>query len=313
MNYKKNSLEEKISETEWRESGYKYIFRIYEQKDFFGFCFLGPKKSKVPYTESELNLVKELVNEIPHIFSNLKMISELLEKDRSKQEVSWAKKMLDEISAAKDTKNFNDYDLQLYSSLSKEIQGDMIDVNDKNENGFIGLYDAFHHGIKAVLTLNLVFSIFRSAIPSERIKKLNEVLRSFSAFSLSTAVTLIIGENEKLTFINAGNPPPLFLADRDCKKIVESGKPLGIEKKELVETAIIDAPTGDEMIFVASKGLYKLFEASKAGKLLDFLKAKNTGCIKKLSSEIKSIISDEFSKTGFQDDITFFLLKRRAK
>ncbi len=311
--YKQSSDPECAFADKWRESGYRYIFRIYDQKKFFGFCFLGPKTSKVPYTENELSLVKEVVSEIPHIFSNFQMILELLEHDRSKQEISWAQKMLRAISADKNIDRFHEFEIETYSSLSKEIKGDMIDIMDGPQTSFIALYDAFHHGIKAVLTLNLVFSIFRSAIPTERFKKLNEVLRSFSAFSLSSAVTLIVPEKGQLAIFNAGNPSPLFLAGKVCKKIVESGKPLGLEEQEFVESTSISYPDKDELLFVSSNGLYKLFEDSKAGDLINFLKEKNTGCIKKLASEIKAIISSEFSQKGFKDDITFFLLKRRVK
>lgn len=285
----------------------RHYFAFRNENDFYGCLLLGPKNSKVPYTETELNLVQGLTKEIPHILENLQMIDRLLTQEKISQEIQWAGNMLQAISAANGTSSFAGLRIATFATLSGEIKGDMIDVCDLPENRFIGLYDAFHHGLQAVLTLNILFSVFRSIqhIP-DKLRKAGEILQHFTQQQLCSAVTIISVNGNKVSIQNCGNPHPLLISDGKVTPMpLADSRPVGLTGQ--TEPAICDIIPGEnDLLFFSTNGLFKAFKEMKGIELTEFLAGSGSDGVEACRQRIIAEISP-FIRKRYSDDITFIV------
>jgi hypothetical protein len=249
----------------------RHYFPIMNSERFYGAFLLGPKNSRVPYTDTELNLVQGLLNEIPHIIENLQMIKKLLDQEKISQEIQWARRLLHAISASSAANNPERLKIATYSSLSGEIKGDMIDICHEQDNFFIGVYDAFHQGIQAVLTLNIIFAVFRCFKEiTDKLVHANRTLRQFGQ-ELCSAITVLQCNAGNLVIANAGNPPPLVIGKKNIREITAGkGTPAGLHEQFDCPVFEIELQP-DEFLFVSTNGLFKAFEQLYGHSLQSFL------------------------------------------
>lgn len=288
-----------------KESGIRHFFRLKEAQNDHGLLLLGGKATRVPYTETEINLVTGICHEVPFIIENLRMIERLISQDRNLQEIEWAKKMLQAISVPQVQLQLGNFSFAHFSSLSSEIKGDLIDFCQEDGQSFIGLYDAFHHGIKAVLTLNLVFSVFRAENKAE--KKLgtaNKVLQNFHEEKLCSAATLIEAEDDSLKIFSAGNPAPVVFSESSIRELeAGSTSPLGLSGQATFCSHAVQL-AAQEFMLISTNGLFKAFAEINCS-LNDFLKEKFASpqdCRDKIVARLSKLLS-----SGFSDDITFLI------
>jgi serine phosphatase RsbU (regulator of sigma subunit) len=286
-------------------TGYRTIFPVRNDKQNYGYLLLGAKKTRVPYTETEINLVNGLCKELPHLIENLEIIQKMLAQDRSQQEIRQAREMLEAISFSEREFNFAGLDFITYSSLSKQIKGDLIDFHQGKENSYLALYDAFHHGIPAVLTLNIVFSVFRSLNnPFDKFSQTEKVLHCFHSRELCSAATLIKPQKDKILIINAGNPPPLIISDHRPEPVrLEESKPLGLTGEAQTTSKEIKLDK-DSILIISTNGLYKAFNQLYRQSLSDFLEGNKFSCAQNCYDKIIATLND-CNLSEFTDDITF--------
>lgn len=288
-----------------REAGIRNFFRFSLKNQSEGLLLLGCKSTRVPYTETEISLVEGLSKEIPFLVENLQMIEKLLQHDRSMQEIEWAKKMLGAISVRENDFRLGPLSLSCFASLSQEIKGDLIDFCSEERQSFVALYDAFHHGIQAVLTLNLLFSVFRScADTASRFLNANRVLQHFGEQQLCSAVTLLQLHDDSIEIFTAGNPSPLLIEPGRCSELqVEKTSPLGLQNKVDFHSVRLQLKPG-QLLLLTTNGLSKAYADTPFSDLRNFLQQhtfSNPRDLRdKLIEPIKHLI-----KTNFSDDITF--------
>jgi serine phosphatase RsbU (regulator of sigma subunit) len=230
------------------------------------------------------------------------MISRLLDQEKVSQEVDWAKKLLHAISAA-ETTCFCGMPLARFASLSHEIKGDMLDLCEDENNSFIGVYDAFHHGIPAVLTLNIMYAVMRCFNETKtQLQQVNRVLRQFTQ-ELCSAATIIRIKQRHIELANAGNPSPLVISHKGVKRIFEQpSRPVGYEKDIQLQLSSFELAEG-ELLFCSTNGVYKAFE-HLYGKSLEQFIDETCDHPEELHSRISQAISS-LTRQNFSDDITF--------
>lgn len=296
-----------------KESGVKNIFSIGTDEKSIGYLLAGHKKTKLPYSEQELSLMESASAELPHILDNINMINDLVNKDRTINELKWAKKMLHSISAPENVDNFADkYNIATYTSLASNVKGDMIDYCNNRNDTFLGIYDAVNHGIQAVLALNVIFSVFRSS--EEKIFTANRILKEYSELDLRSAVTLLSIENDALKITNAGNPSPIHVVkDSKAERITENGIPLGMDKMKSFTTIVSLSYCKGDFLLLSTNGLYKFFKKTNYENLNTFLTNSNFDDINTCHSKLTSLIENMPNRSEFEDDITYILIERKQK
>ena len=282
----------------------RHLFNFIGEERHFGCLLISAKTTKVPYTSTEISLLTGLVNEIPHLLANLQMINRLLNQEKISQEIDWASKMLQAISADSIT-SFCGMPVNSFTSLSTEIKGDMIDICQSQNNSFIGIYDAFHHGIQAVLTLNIMFAVLRCFSDTEsQLIQANRVLRCFSQ-QLCSAATIIRVDKRRIVIANAGNPSPLLISATGIRRLfADQTRPAGYLDEIAPQFHSLELGE-NELLFCSTNGIYKAFEQLHGQTLEEFLTGAGSDLHdlhQKIAGSIKSLTHQNFS-----DDITFII------
>ncbi|HNX76198.1 MAG TPA: SpoIIE family protein phosphatase [Candidatus Rifleibacterium sp.] len=286
---------------------YRHYFAFCSDEEFYGCLLLGPKSTKVPYTETELNLVQGLTHEIPHIIENLQMINRLLTQEKAAREIELAAGMLRAISANPGPQTFAGFKIAAFSSLAGEIKGDMLDICEDEGNQFLGLYDAFHHGIQAVLTLNLLFSVFRSVNDADaKLLTVSRLLQHFANPQLCSAITLVTANDQGLRIRNCGNPSPLLISNGQVTRLLEeNSEPVGLGVQTQASVCDIMPGVGD-LVFISTNGLFKAFKELRGRDLADYLASASMSGVE----ECHRLVSEEiapFIRKRYSDDITFIV------
>lgn len=306
-----NTLDDKTNEKKaifLKENDIKLYYPIAAANNYYGNILIGAKKTKVPYTKAEINLISGLANELPHIIENIKMISQILEQEKSAQEISIAENLLKTIAHVPGTNFIDNHSIASYVNLTHGIKGDMIDLNSDENNKYIAIFDAFHSGIKAVLTLNIAYSVFRTTQDNDKkFIKSHELLKTFSEQDLCFAATLLSFDKDSIIVRNLGNPVPLIIANNSVQPLKElTSSPIGI-KNELNQNKIAVTLNDNNLLFCSTNGLYKVFEQFKGVSLESFLEKQNFENAQDCKNTISQAIATHVSE-GFSDDITFIVV-----
>lgn len=295
----------------WKDSGFRLVFPINQEKEIEGALFLGPKISHLPYTPQEKDLFSQICGQIFPVFEGVSMVKKLVESEKAAQEIEWAKQMYQQIQADSGRKSFLDFPLRLYSSLAESLKGDLIDIFDQPDQPSIILCDAFHQGIQAALTLHIIHAAVKAS-PAVNLPKIHQILRQFTEPSLCSAVSFLQPKDSNVFRIeNAGNIPPI---KRSCEGNFELltgfGKPLGLEPEPSFETCECSLKAG-EYIFLSTNGLAKFFGDAKGEGLISFLKESSQLSLQEMDGKIKLSLQKLEGKEAFPDDITYILLGGR--
>ncbi|MBU1108628.1 MAG: SpoIIE family protein phosphatase [Candidatus Riflebacteria bacterium] len=301
-----NSNDLATAARELKDCDVRHLFNFADNERQYGFLLLSAKNTRVPYTTTEINLLLGLVNEVPHLLANLSMIDRLINQEKISQEIDWARKMLQAISASGSISSFSGMPIASFASLSTEIKGDMIDICQNQDNSFIGIYDAFHHGIQAVLTLNIMFAVLRCFSDMQsQLHHANRVLRCFSQ-QLCSAATIIKVNQRKIEIANVGNPSPLVISAAGIRRLFDDqSQPVGYHEEIRPQFCSFEL-ADNELLFCSTNGIYKAFKQLHGQTLEEFLQSTGSNAIEQLHQKIINSIKT-LTHQNFTDDITFLM------
>ncbi len=309
---KENGKLEIATFSHWRESGFHWAFQIRREHSIQGAFLLAPKPGRLPYSDQERSLVSSLCQEIPPVLDTLALLGEMVSRDRATRELEWAESLYRELQEPSGKISFNVYDAYIYSSLAREIKGDLIVVENGTESPFIAVCDAFHQGIAAAVTLHAVTAALRAARPADRLSPIHEILRRFTAPPLRTALTLVEPDADGLALRLAGNPRPVVIRNGHPPDWSgPQGEPLGVSQAASVERFSVDLGPGD-LLIVSTNGLTKALTASGTTGL-EGLAGRAAQGVEGAHAAIQELLSGLPGLSTFPDDISYVIIQRRTQ
>lgn len=298
----------------FRENGIKLYFMFATDQDKQWHLLLRSKTTKVPYTQEEIDILLGLIKEIPHIMEGLAMLERVVSQEKTAQEIKIASELLKAIAHRPGAKEFKRYVAESFVHLSHGIKGDMIEIC--QEGGYMALYDAFHSGVKAVTTLNIMYSVLNTAGGAfERLNEGNGILRKFENQELSCALTLLNLEGAsmgqegagELVLYNYGNPAPIIIKKDEIEiPLIGQGKPLGLMPKLEENSASLKLAEGS-LLLLATNGLHKVFENILKRPLEEFLQKEPFESAKDCRDRLAKLVTEAITD-DFNDDITFIVV-----
>jgi serine phosphatase RsbU (regulator of sigma subunit) len=124
---------------------------------------------------------------------------------------------------------------------------------------------------------------------------------------MCSAATILTAQKRSIRLTIAGNPLPIVITANEARQIEARHKtePLGLGEKPLYESFEYELAQ-NEMLLIATNGLFKAFEQIANMPLLDFLNNEkfvdNSDCRDKIIARLGAT-----SAAGFSDDITFLI------
>ncbi len=217
------------------------------------------------------------------------------------------------------------WQISAYWKPARETSGDFYDfIQLPGEKMGIVIADVVDKGMGAALLMTLTRTLIRSFAasypdnPEQLLKITNQ--RILSDLNIGLFVTLFYGildpKNGRLTYSNAGQPPPyLFLGQHGPQAVMltKTGMALGVREEETWRSETIQMVPGS-ILFLYTDGVIDTHnqhgEYFGENQLIQIL-LKNRGFS---TSELQdTVISEIFNFAGFEfqnDDITLMILKR---
>lgn len=286
-----------------------------------GFILLGPKISKQPYGDTDLEFLSTLVSQAVISLENARLFEETLEKQRLEEELNVARNIQRKLLPKK-LPEIEGYELAGMNTPSKQVGGDYYDVIAVDDHRTVlAIADVSGKGVPASLLMANLQAGLRVMISPELdlkaiVGKLNQLIHANT--DMDKFITFFVGvlDTQKHTFeyVNAGhNNPHFYSQDQDLAFLDEGGILLGIMPHYTYKSETIDLKKGD-LVITYTDGVNEALDPSGEEFGDDRLnplttKLRHTPCQQLVETLWETI--DRFSDYQPQaDDVTMLVFRR---
>lgn len=207
------------------------------------------------FSQLEIDLVKAVASQAAAAIENARLLAESLEAEALEKQVAMAVDVQQRMVPQKPPK-LPGLDLACVYVPCYALGGDLYDFIELPANN-VGLViaDVSGKGVPASLIMASVRASLRAHV--DNIYYLYDVLRRVNLMLCRDTqpgefVTLFYGvfdsANRRLTYCNAGHPPPLLLRKGDVVELSPGNLVLGVDPEEAYEQKIIDLKSGDVLL-----------------------------------------------------------------
>lgn len=218
------------------------VLRVYQDND-------------QPYPQIKIDLMKAIAAQAAAAIENTRLLQESIEAERLEKQVQMAAEVQQRMIPATPPK-LPGIDLASVYIPCYELGGDFFDFMQLPDDN-IGLVvaDVSGKGVPASLIMASVRAYLRAEVDS--IYYLYEIMRRLNLMlvrdtKVSEFVTLVYGvldaRNKRLTYCNAGHPPPLLLRDGKISELDSPNMILGIEPAEQYKQSILQLKSRDTVL-----------------------------------------------------------------
>lgn len=207
------------------------------------------------FSSLQIDLLKAVATQAAAAIENARLLQEALEAEALEKQVSMAVDVQQRM-VPKTPPRLPGLELACAYVPCYELGGDLFDfIELPGENLGLVIADVSGKGVPASLIMASVRASLRAH--ADNIYYLYEVVRRVNAMLCRDTkpgefVTLFYGvidtTNRRLTYCNAGHPPPLLLRDGKIIELTTSNLVLGVDPEEPFQQAIFDLQSGDALL-----------------------------------------------------------------
>ena len=240
----------------WRRLGLRVAVPLRIREETRGVLLLGPKMSRQPYKEDEIEFLSTLGNRAMISLENARLFQEALEKERLEEEIAIAREIQQRLlpNSFPELKDFDIYGLNI---PSRQVGGDYFDCFLVHERRLVvAIGDVSGKGVGASLLMSNLHAGLHTLLQSGAdirtiVKRLNDLIYANTNFD--KFITFFYAEIDPaaktMTYVNAGhNPPYIFHADGSFELLEKGGLLLGMMPDVEYETGEVLLRPGDRLV-----------------------------------------------------------------
>ncbi len=211
-------------------------------------------------------------------------------------------------------------DMSGKSIMARRVGGDYFDVTVDGNRLFLAIGDVMGKGLPAALLMATMRAAWRAEVaggfhPAEVLRLLNEA--TFDDFNSSRSfASFISGEYDaatgKISFANAGHPPPLFLGrgEAEASEIVTTDLLIGIEPKATFSSTDLELSPGDILVLYTDGLAEALKPVGGEERIAELVVDNRELSANGIKNALNSAADDAVKERGISDDATVLVLKR---
>ncbi|MBN1465540.1 SpoIIE family protein phosphatase [candidate division KSB1 bacterium] len=239
-----------------RKGGFQVVVPMQIQHETKGLLLLGPKMSRAPYTEDDLNFLSSLGSRAMISIENARLFQDALEKKRLEEEIAIARDIQQRLlpSTFPQLDHVDIYGLNIPFS---QVGGDYFDCFSLDDDRVaLAMGDVSGKGIGAALLMSNLHAGLHTLVDLDMsmramMSRLNNLI--YENTNSDKFITFFYAEfcpnTRMLTYVNAGhNPPYLFHRDGSFELLEEGGLLLGMMPNVVYETGCLTLARGDFII-----------------------------------------------------------------
>ncbi len=226
-------------------------------ESLFGLIVLGAKRSGLPYTRADSELLQTLSEHLALVLENAELHEATIEQERLKNEVLLAREIQLSLLPKSPPKRDN---LELHGRMvsSVEVGGDYYDFFELGQNRIgVVIGDVSGKGVPAAMLVSSLRAVFRNLAlrdgisAGQAIGELNKYLCENSKGAQYATMFYAIFELDEstMTFCNAGHCPALLVKSLYADRLGEGGMMLGIDASHGYEEGRVRLDGGDLICF----------------------------------------------------------------
>ena len=207
------------------------------------------------FSPLQINLLKAIAAQAAAAIESARLTEEALEAERLERQVRMAAEVQQRMLPQR-APSFPGIELASAYVPTHELGGDFYDfITLPDDNLGLVIADVSGKGVPASLIMASVRAALRAQVDNlyylyEVMHRLNLMLHrdTRSAEFVTLFYGVIDASNGRLTYCNAGHPPPLLLRDGQVTELETDNMVLGINPEEQYEQSILDLRVGDVLL-----------------------------------------------------------------
>ncbi|NIM19897.1 MAG: SpoIIE family protein phosphatase [Candidatus Latescibacteria bacterium] len=226
---------------------------IVSLEDVIGFVLLGEKRSELPYSRADAELLQTFAEHLGVVLDNATLHEATMEQERLMKEVLVARDIqLSLLPKAPPRHPSIDIVGQMLSS--REVGGDYFDYFLLDSNNIaLAVGDVSGKGIPAAMLMFSLQAVFKNIALKDQLPpgELTEALNRYLCENAESGqfATFFYGvidlKNSMLRFSNAGHCPPLLVKRDYTDRLSEGGMMLGVERDRKYKEGRVQINVGD--------------------------------------------------------------------
>jgi serine phosphatase RsbU (regulator of sigma subunit) len=307
----------------------RILVQIKQKSELVGILSFGPRRGGFQFSLADRELLMSIAAQLALIIDNARLTERMVAQERMRRELALAAEVQQRLLPSEAPKGIA-MELAGFCEPARGVGGDYYDFIDF-DSSLLGLAiaDVAGKGMPAALLMSTVQATLRSLTArngsgvaashelSSIVGKLNRLL--FNSTNGEHYVTFFVATfdqaTQRLTYVNAGHNPPLYLqADSgdEFRELTSGGLVAGAFEHSAYEQETVQMKRND-LLFLYTDGLSEALnvegEEFGANRIMETLKAIAFLPVEQIRDEIVRSVKDWCKGISLYDDLTFVVMK----
>lgn len=320
--------EERASEHEiLRTTNSRLLVQIRQKDELVGILSFGPRRGGFQYSVSDRELLMSIAAQLALIIDNARLTERMVAQERMRRELALAAEVQQRLLPSQPPKGVA-MEIAGFCEPARGVGGDYYDfINFDNSQLGLAIADVAGKGMPAALLMSTVQATLRSLtarngtnVPasyelSSIVGKLNRLL--FDSTNGEHYVTFFYATfdqaTQRLTYVNAGHNPPLYLqADSEFRELTSGGLVAGAFEHSAYEQETVQMKSND-LLFLYTDGLSEALnvagEEFGASRIMETLQAIASLSADQIRDVVVRRVKEWCAGMSLYDDLTFVVMK----
>ncbi len=304
----------------------RLLVQIKQKQELIGVLSFGPRRGGFHYSEDDRELLMSIAAQLALIIDNARLTERMVAQERMRRELALAAEVQQRLLPSRAPEGAA-MEVAGFCEPARGVGGDYYDfINFDNSQLGLAIADVAGKGMPAALLMSTVQATLRSLTArngstaasyelASIVSKLNRLL--FNTTNGEHYVTFFYAtfdqDTQRLTYVNAGHNPPLYLqADSDFRELTSGGLVAGAFEHAAYEQETVQMKSND-LLFLYTDGLTEALnidgEEFGASRIMETLKSIAMLSVDQIRDEVVRRVKDWCAGMSLYDDLTFVVMK----
>ena len=304
------------------------LVQIKQKNELVGILSFGPRRGGYQYSAGDRELLMSIAGQLALIIDNARLTERMVAQERMRRELALAAEVQQRLLPAHAPKSTG-IEIAGFCEPARGVGGDYYDfLSFDNSQLGVAIADVAGKGMPAALLMSTVQATLRSLTArngssapsydlSSIVGKLNRLL--FNSTNGEHYVTFFYATfdqaTQRLTYVNAGHNPPLFLrpeANDEFRLLTSGGLIAGAFEHAKYEQETVQMKAND-LLFLYTDGLSEALnvegEEYGANRIMDTLRSIASLSADQIRDVVARSVKEWCTGMSLYDDLTFVVLK----
>jgi sigma-B regulation protein RsbU (phosphoserine phosphatase) len=304
----------------------RILVQIKQKNELVGILSFGPRRGGFQYSLADRELLMSIAAQLALVIDNARLTERMVAQERMRRELALAAEVQQRLLPSCPPQCFA-MEVAGFCEPARGVGGDYYDFIsfDNNELG-LAIADVAGKGMPAALLMSTVQATLRSLTarngsdvsPSNElasiVARLNRLL--FNSTNGEHYVTFFYATfdqtTQRLTYVNAGHNPPLYLQAGEFRQLTSGGLVAGAFEHAAYEQETVQMKPHD-LLFLYTDGLSEALnqegEEFGATRIMETLKSIASESVDQIRDELVRRVKEWCTGMSLYDDLTFVVMK----